>query len=63
MDDAYLKVLQMIQDGAISAEEDNEIRQIAGELRLDHPDFIAVRYRYRDQLSFLRLTTEEPPAV
>ena len=37
----------------ISTEEDNEIRQIADELGLDHRDFIAVRSKHRDQLSFL----------
>ena len=34
--------------------EDNEIRQIAGELGLTHHDFIAVRARYRDRLSVLQ---------
>ena len=50
-------------EGSISSVEDNEIRQIAGELRLDHPDFIAVRYRYRNQLSFLRPLPENPSTV
>jgi uncharacterized tellurite resistance protein B-like protein len=40
-------------EGKISAREDNEIRQIADELGLEHRDFIAVRYGHRDQLSFL----------
>ena len=40
--------------GMISAEEDNEIRQIAGELRLDSLDFLAVRMRYRDRLSLFQ---------
>ena len=37
----------------ISAKEDNEIRQISDELRLDHPDFITIRTKHRDQLAFL----------
>ncbi len=40
-------------EGMISMQEDNVIRQIASELRLDHPDFIALRSRYRDHLSVL----------
>jgi uncharacterized tellurite resistance protein B-like protein len=38
----------------VSLTEDNEIRQIASELGLTHQDFIAIRSRYRDQLSILR---------
>jgi uncharacterized tellurite resistance protein B-like protein len=38
-------------EGGISAEEDSEIRQIVNELGLGHPDFIAVRSRWKDQLS------------
>ncbi len=38
----------------VSFDEDNEIRQIAQELQLEHRDFIAVRSKYRDQLSILR---------
>ena len=41
------------EDG-ISATEDNEIRQIVNELGLGHPDFIAVRSRWKDQLSVFR---------
>ncbi len=41
-------------DENISAVEDNEIRQIASELRLDHSDFIAVRSRYRRHLAVLK---------
>jgi uncharacterized tellurite resistance protein B-like protein len=41
-------------EGLVSNVEDNEIRQIASELRLEHSDFIAVRLRYRDQISLLR---------
>lgn len=40
-------------DGSISTVEDNEISQIADELRIEHPDFISVRTRYRSQLAVL----------
>jgi uncharacterized tellurite resistance protein B-like protein len=43
------------EDG-ISTTEDNEIRQIVNELGLSHPDFIAVRSRWKDQLSVLKNT-------
>jgi uncharacterized tellurite resistance protein B-like protein len=42
----------------ISVMEDNEIRKVASELGLDHPEVIAVRSRYRDRLSVLQ---EGPP--
>ena len=38
----------------ISTVEDNEIRQIASELHLDHPDFIRVRSAWTDRLSVLK---------
>jgi uncharacterized tellurite resistance protein B-like protein len=41
-------------DGSISTVEDNEISQIADELRVEHKDFIRVRSRYRDFLAVLR---------
>lgn len=41
-------------DHSISAEEDTEIRKIAGELRLDHRDFIAARTRYAEHLDVLK---------
>jgi uncharacterized tellurite resistance protein B-like protein len=41
-------------DRTISVVEDNEIRKISRELRLEHPDFIAVRLAYRDQLAVLK---------
>jgi hypothetical protein len=44
-------------DESISVTEDNEIRQITSELRLDHADFIAARSRYRQHLAVLK----EPP--
>ena len=43
------------EDG-ISTTEDNEIRQIVNELGLGHSDFIAVRLRWKDQLSVLKKT-------
>lgn len=47
-------------ENLISLAEDNEVRQIAGELGLTHQDYIAVRSRYRDQLSVLQ--RNRPPA-
>jgi len=41
-------------DDGISAVEDNEIRQISSELQLEHRDYIAVRYKFRDRLTVLR---------
>jgi uncharacterized tellurite resistance protein B-like protein len=41
------------EDG-ISTTEDNEIRQIVNELGLSHPDFIAVRLRWKDQLTVFK---------
>jgi uncharacterized tellurite resistance protein B-like protein len=41
-------------EGGISSEEDNEIRQIVNELGLGHPDFIAVRSRWKDQLTVFK---------
>jgi hypothetical protein len=37
--------------------EDNEIRKVASELGLEHPEIIAVRSRYRDRLAVLRQPT------
>lgn len=42
-------------DQAISAKEDNEIRAISRELRLDHVDFIAARSIHREHLTVLRI--------
>lgn len=47
-------------EGHISQTEDNEIRRIASELRIEHPDVIAVRSRYRDQLSVFQGLAGEP---
>ena len=41
-------------DDSISTAEDSEIRQIAAEINLEHRDFIAVRYAFRDRLSVLK---------
>lgn len=41
-------------DQSISVMEDNEIRAISKELRLDHSDFIAARSVYREHLSVLK---------
>jgi uncharacterized tellurite resistance protein B-like protein len=38
----------------ISTIEDNEISQIADELRIEHRDFISVRSRYREHLAVLK---------
>ncbi len=39
---------------SISTIEDNEISQIADELRIEHGDFISIRSRYRDYLAVLQ---------
>jgi uncharacterized tellurite resistance protein B-like protein len=47
-------------EGHISQTEDNEIRQISNELHLDHPDFISVRSRWKDQLAVLQNLPKSP---
>jgi uncharacterized tellurite resistance protein B-like protein len=47
----------------VSLAEDNEIRQIVSELHLDHPDFIQVRSRWKDQLSVLKNLPDVPNAA
>lgn len=47
-------------DKKISVEEDREIRQIASEVGLEHPDFIQVRSRYREHLAFLKRPKTSP---
>jgi uncharacterized tellurite resistance protein B-like protein len=42
-------------EGHISVTEDNEIKQVSQELHLDHPDFIAVRLPWKDQLSVFQI--------
>jgi uncharacterized tellurite resistance protein B-like protein len=46
-------------DESVSTVEDNEIRKITEELKLDHSDFIAARSAYRDYLAVLRNSREE----
>ena len=43
----------------ISVTEDNEIRQIASELGIEHPQIIAVRLRFRDRLAVFRSGSSE----
>jgi uncharacterized tellurite resistance protein B-like protein len=43
-------------DQTISTTEDNEIRKIASEIKLDHHDFIAARSAYRQYLGVLKDT-------
>lgn len=45
-------------DQSISVIEDNEIRKISAELRLDHPDFVAARSAYREHLEVLKKKTD-----
>ena len=41
-------------EGDISMEENNEVRQIASELGLDHREFIQVRSAWKDRLSVMK---------
>jgi uncharacterized tellurite resistance protein B-like protein len=41
-------------DESISTVEDNEISQIADELRIEHRDFISIRSKYRDWLAVFK---------
>jgi uncharacterized tellurite resistance protein B-like protein len=41
-------------DETISTVEDNEVSQIADELRIEHKDYIAIRSGYRDYLAVLK---------
>lgn len=41
-------------DRSVTTIEDNVIRQIADEMRLEHKDFIDVRRRFRDHLAVLK---------
>ena len=45
-------------DRSISTIEDNEIRKISRELRLDHSDFIAARSAYKEHLEVLKKRPE-----
>jgi uncharacterized tellurite resistance protein B-like protein len=44
-------------ENLVSTVEDNEISQIADELRIEHADFISIRSKYRDRLAVL----QKPP--
>lgn len=46
-------------DHSISQLEDNEVRKISAELRLDHRDFIAARSLYLQHLDVLKKDTDE----
>jgi uncharacterized tellurite resistance protein B-like protein len=46
-------------DESISVAEDNEIRRIANELKLEHRDFIAARTAWRQHLAVLRRGSEK----
>ena len=41
-------------DHSISTVEDNEISQVADELRVEHRDLISIRSKYRDKLAVLK---------
>jgi uncharacterized tellurite resistance protein B-like protein len=41
-------------DESISTVEDNEVSQVADELRVEHNDFISIRSAYRDYLAVLK---------
>lgn len=43
-------------DQTVSMAEDREIRQIAGELKLEHKDFIEVRQKYREHHDLFKKT-------
>lgn len=47
-------------DDTVSTVEDNVIRQIADELKLDHADFINARSAFRDYLGVLRDGSRRP---
>jgi len=41
-------------DEGVSSVEDNEIRQIASELLIEHPDFISVRSAWKNQITLFQ---------
>jgi uncharacterized tellurite resistance protein B-like protein len=41
-------------EGHITSVEDNEIRQIAKELHVEHPTYLAIRLNYRERLAVLK---------
>lgn len=46
-------------DASIGTVEDNEVRRVASELKLEHADYIAVRQRHLGHLNVLRRPSEE----
>ena len=40
-------------DRALTVREDNEIRRVCRELRVEHADFISIRARYRDRMTVM----------
>ena len=49
-------------DSAIKTVEDNEVRRVASELKLEHADYIEVRKRHLGNLNVLRMSSSEPPS-
>jgi uncharacterized tellurite resistance protein B-like protein len=45
-------------DASILTVEDNEIRRVASELKLEHADYITVRRRHLENLEVMRKTRE-----
>lgn len=41
-------------EGGVSVVEENEIRRVCEELKLEHRDYITIRSRYRDDLNVLK---------
>jgi uncharacterized tellurite resistance protein B-like protein len=50
-------------DGSISVVEDNEINQVATELKLERDDVVAARSRFREYLAVLKKPSQAPPEV
>lgn len=50
-------------DRSIITVEDNEIRRVANELKLEHSDYIAVRARHRAHLAVMQEKGKEPAPV
>ena len=42
-------------DDNITSDEDNVVKQISGELKLPHSDYIAARLRFKEHLAVLKL--------
>lgn len=48
-------------DRSILTVEDNEIRRVANELKLEHGDYIAIRARHRSNLAVMQDTDKKDP--